>query len=241
MIVLFTDFGWNGPYVGQVKARILERTVRLPIIDLLHDAPCYDVRRASYLLASYASAFPQGTLFVAVVDPGVGSTSREPVLVEADGKRFLGPGNGLFDQLITQSQHYQQWRLVWRPSQLSATFHGRDLFAPVAAMLAEGTPITTVAEPMTWQSQGWPEDLNEVIYIDPYGNAVSGMRACQYPQAMKLAIDDVVLERHHTFADVPAGAPFFYENANGLLEIAINQGRAASQLHLTIGSRITLL
>lgn len=240
MIVLFTDFGWNGPYVGQLKARILQHGAHTPIIDLLHDVPAFDVRHASYLLASYATAFPVGSIFVAVVDPGVGSDTREPVFVEADGRIYLGPGNGLFDQVIAQSRHYQQWRIVWHPPQLSASFHGRDLFAPLAAMLATGSSALALGQPMAWQAQGWPADLAEVIYIDPYGNAITGMRARQFPHATWMAIDDLVIGRQRIFADVPPGVPMFYENANGLLEIAINQGRADRQLHLAVGTQVML-
>ena len=240
MIVLFTDFGWSGPYVGQVKARILERAPVVPIVDLLHDAPPYDIRRASYLLASYAAAFPPGTHFLAVVDPGVGSNLREPVIVEADGRLFIGPGNGLFDQITAQSHHHHQWKIVWRPSNLSATFHGRDLFAPVAAMLANGVAPGALGVPMEWRTQRWPLDLAEVIYIDPYGNGVTGLRAQQYPKLRKLTIGSVSLNRHRTFADVTPGAPFFYENANGMLEIAVNQARADMQLQLHIGTPVEL-
>lgn len=240
MIVLFTDFGWNGPYVGQMKARILEHALAVPLIDLLHDAPQYDFRRASYLLASYASTFPPGSQFVAVVDPGVGSSLREPVIVEADGRIFIGPGNGLFDQVIQQACHHLQWKIIWRPPQLSASFHGRDLFAPVAAMLSNGITPDALGESMAWNSQGWPLDLAEVIYIDPFGNAVTGLRAHQFSQLKILTINEVALERHRTFADVAPGIPFFYENANGMLEIAVNQGRADTQLCLHIGSPIEL-
>lgn len=240
MIVLFTDFGWSGPYVGQVKARILETAPGVPIVDLLHDMASYDIRRASYLLASYADVFPPNTLFVAVVDPGVGSRAREPVIVETDNRIYVGPGNGLFDQIITRSKYFRQWKIVWRPPHLSATFHGRDLFAPVAAMLASGVTPEKIAEPMEWQSHGWPSDLTEVIYIDPYGNCVTGLRSRQFSQLSKLTISGNIVERQRTFADVKIGMPFFYENANGLLEIAVNQGRADTQLQLYIGSPIIL-
>lgn len=240
MLVLFTDFGWSGPYAGQMKARLLEGAPGLPVVDLLHDVAPYDVHRASYLLASYAGAFPAGTHFIAVIDPGVGTRAREPVIVEADGRFFIGPGNGLFDQLIAQSHHARQWRILWRPSHLSATFHGRDLFAPVAAMLATGVAPDALAEPMEWQAQGWPLDLAEVIYIDPYGNGVTGMRAWQFAHLSKLTINGVSLDRRRTFADVAPGTPFFYENANGMLEIAVNQGRADTLLQMRIGTPIQL-
>lgn len=238
MIVLFTDFGWYGPYVGQMKGRILERAPVVPLVDLLHDAAPYDIRHASYLLASYAATFPPGTHFLAVIDPGVGSSRREPVIVEADGRLFVGPGNGLFDQIIAQSSQYRLWRIIWTPSSLSATFHGRDLFAPVTAMLATGIAPEMVGEPLAWHAQGWPPDLAEVIYIDPYGNGVTGLRAQQFAQLTQLIVNGVALDRHRTFADVVVGTPFFYENANGMLEIAVNQGRAEALLQLQIGTSV---
>ena len=240
MIVLFTDFGWSGPYVGQMKAHILQSAPAVPVIDLLHDVAAYDFRRASYLLASYAGAFPPGTHFLAVVDPGVGTSSREPVIVEADGRLFIGPGNGLFDQIIVQSHHYQQWKIVWRPLHLSPTFHGRDLFAPVVARLANGVAPEALGEPMEWRTQGWLLDLAEVIYIDSYGNGVTGLRAKQFAHVSKLTIGSVTLDRHRTFADVAPGTPFFYENASGMLEIAVNQGRADTLLQLRIGTPLEL-
>lgn len=240
MIVLFTDFGWNGPYVGQMKARILMTAPNIPIVDLLHDVPPFDVYRASYLLASYAAAFPAASYFVAVVDPGVGSALREPVILEADGRVYVGPGNGLFDQVIAQAQQHRLWRISWQPSQLSASFHGRDIFAPVAAMLATGNAPEQIAEPLEWMMQGWPKELSEVIYLDPYGNAITGLQARHHQHVDTLLLNSMVISRHLTFADVAAGAPFFYENANGLLEIAVNQGRADRQLNLCIGTRVVL-
>lgn len=238
MIVLFTDFGWHGPYVGQMKARILEQAPHTPLVDLLHDLAPYDIRRAAYLLASYADAFPRGTVFLAVVDPGVGSLARLPVIVAADERLYVGPGNGLFEQVMRNAGQSRQWRITWRPSSLSSTFHGRDLFAPVAAQLAAGSAPEQLGEPLAWQSLGWPQDLPEVIYIDPYGNAVTGLCARHFAALHRLTIDGVILERRRTFADVPVGTPFFYENANGMLEIAVNQGRADKQLRLHIGSTI---
>lgn len=239
MIVLFTDFGWSGPYVGQMKGRILERAPTIPLVDLLHDVAPYDFRHASYLLASYADAFPAGAVFLAVVDPGVGSRAREPVIVATDSHLYVGPGNGLFDQVIANADHHRQWKITWQPPCLSASFHGRDLFAPVAAQLATGVAPAALGEAMAWQSQGWPRDLAEVIYIDPYGNAVTGLRARQFPHR-RVTVNGVALQRCRTFADVPVGTPFCYENANGLLEIAVNQGRADTQLQLRIGSPVSL-
>ncbi|MHA1114521.1 MAG: SAM-dependent chlorinase/fluorinase, partial [Alphaproteobacteria bacterium] len=141
MIALFTDFGAAGPYTGQVKAVLAQDAPGVPVIDLIADAPACDPRAGAYLLAALAPEFPPGTVFLCVVDPGVGGP-RAPLIVEADGRRFVGPDNGLFE--IVTARHR---RIDWRPARLSTSFHGRDLFAPVAARLAraEFPPATPVA------------------------------------------------------------------------------------------------
>jgi S-adenosylmethionine hydrolase len=137
MIVLFTDFGLEGPYTGQMKA-VLHRTAPgIAIIDLFADASAGNPRASAYLLAAYAAWFPAGTVFVCVVDPGVGS-ERPAVMVEADGRWYVGPGNGLFEILQRRAERTRCWEIDWKPERISASFHGRDLFAPVAAMLARG-------------------------------------------------------------------------------------------------------
>ena len=110
----------------------------MDIIDLFADAPAYDPQASAYLLAAYIGEFAPGTVFLCVVDPGVGS-DRAPCVVHADGKWFVGPDNGLFELVVRRARDQVRcWRIDWVPSRLSATFHGRDLFAPVAAQLARG-------------------------------------------------------------------------------------------------------
>ncbi|MBX6322432.1 MAG: SAM-dependent chlorinase/fluorinase, partial [Rhodospirillaceae bacterium] len=137
MIVLFTDFGLHGPYTGQVKAVLHGMAPGMPQIDLFADAPAGDPRASAYLLAAYATWFPAGTVFLCVVDPGVGGP-RPAVIVEADGRWYVGPGNGLFEMVVRRAAIARRWDIAWRPERLSRSFHGRDLFAPVAAMLARG-------------------------------------------------------------------------------------------------------
>ncbi|MDH3597421.1 MAG: SAM-dependent chlorinase/fluorinase, partial [Rhodospirillales bacterium] len=137
MIVLFTDFGLDGPYVGQMKAVLHAEAPGVPLIDLMADAPAFDARAAAYLLAAYAPAFPAGCVFLAVVDPGVGGP-RLPLAVEADARWFVGPDNGLLAPTARRAEAARTWQVTWRPDRLSASFHGRDLFAPVAARLALG-------------------------------------------------------------------------------------------------------
>ena len=137
MIALFTDFGLEGPYTGQVKAVLHRMAPGVQVIDLFADAPMGDPKASAYLLAAYAPWFPEGTVFLCVVDPGVGG-ERPAVVVEADGRVFVGPGGGLFELVRRRADTTRTVEIVWRPEPLSASFHGRDLFAPVAAMIARG-------------------------------------------------------------------------------------------------------
>ena len=132
MIVLFTDFGLHGPYTGQVKAVLHRMAPGVPAIDLFADAPVGSPKPSAYLLGVYAAWFPVGTVFLCIVDPGVGGT-RPAIVLEADGRWYVGPGNGLFELIQRRATRTRSWDIDWRPERLSASFHGRDLFAPVAA------------------------------------------------------------------------------------------------------------
>ena len=139
MIVLCTDFGPAGPYVGQVKAVLAREAPGVPVIDLFADLPPFRPQLAAYLLAAYGETFVAGDVILAVVDPGVGS-ARAALALEADGRWYVGPDNGLFEIVLRRAGAAQCWTIDWRPPAMSATFHGRDLFAPVAARLARGEP-----------------------------------------------------------------------------------------------------
>ncbi|CAO3415014.1 SAM hydrolase/SAM-dependent halogenase family protein [Azospirillum doebereinerae] len=240
MIVLFTDFGLSGPYTGQVKAVLAQQAPGVPVIDLFADAPAFDPQLSAYLLAAYAPAFPVGSVFVCVVDPGVG-TDRRPLVVEADGRLFVGPDNGLFEIVRRRTAAARAWTIEWQPDRLSASFHGRDLFAPVAARLATGQavarkdiPASAIARP------DWPDDLARIVYVDVYGNAMTGLRASHLPPDAVLSVADQRLERGRTFADAGPGGALWYENSNGLAEIAVNRGRADTRLGLRVGSAVTV-
>jgi len=238
MIVLFTDFGLLGPYTGQVKAVLARDAPGVPVIDLFADAPVQNPRAAAYLLAAHATWFPAGTVILAVIDPGVGGT-RAAVAVLADGRWYVGPDNGLFEPVLRRAALAQVWEITGRPQNLSASFHGRDLFAPAAALIARGErpdwrerPVSRVRRP------DWPDDLAEIVYIDHYGNAVTGLRAAALPLDARLAAGGRTIAHARTFSDVPPGTAFWYENSNGLVEIAVNLGRAEAALGLALGSAI---
>ena len=236
MLVLFTDFGSSGPYVGQMKAVLSHEAPGVPVIDLLHEAPAFNARSSAYLLAALAGAIPAGAVFVCVVDPGVGS-ERRALALQAEGCWYVGPDNGLLEIAGRRVRDARWFEITWRPEKLSATFHGRDLFAPVAARLAKGEVPRTVCAP---PDHGLPDDLAEVIYVDPYGNAATGLRAGIVPGDCVLRANGRCFSPVRTFSEAPAGAAIWYPNSNGLAELAINQGSAAGSCALTVGSPVAV-
>jgi S-adenosyl-L-methionine hydrolase (adenosine-forming) len=241
MIVLFTDFGLEGPYTGQVKAVLYRTAPGVPVVELFADAPAGRPKPAAYLLAAYGIWFPPGTVILAVIDPGVGGP-RPPVIAESDGRWYVGPDNGLFELVMRRAERARSWEILWRPETLSASFHGRDLFAPVAGRLARGErPTQEPRAPEIGRHADWPDDLPEIVYVDRYGNAMTGLRANLLQNGARLAVSGRVLRHARTFSDVPPGEAFWYENSNGLVEIAVNSGRAAETLQLAIGSPVAVL
>ncbi len=243
MIVLFTDFGSDGPYVGQMKAVLAQQASETPVIDLLHTAPRFNVRASAHLLAAYISAFPADSVLLGVVDPGVGDVRRKAVAINIMGRWYVGPENGLFDVLAARAMVGQEdvtcREITWRPENLSNSFHGRDLFAPMAARLACGEipPGVQIDWPV---SVAVANDLSEVIFIDHYGNVITGVRASNIASTACLKVDERIIMRANTFCEVAVGQAFCYENANGLMEIAVNQGNAARGLGLAMGSRVAI-
>jgi len=237
VIALFTDFGCEGPYTGQVEAVLHQHSPGTPVVRLLADAPGFNARASAYLLAACTSVFPPDTVFLCVIDPGVGS-DRRPLIMSADGCWFVGPDNGLLEITRRQARQAEVREVLWRPARLSASFHGRDLFAPVAAMLANGDMPHSRLPAADTRFADWPDDLAEIIYIDHYGNAVTGTRACMLGERVMIEVAGCRLRRARTFNDVEQGAGFWYENANGLVEIAVNCGNAAAMFDLAVGTRI---
>ncbi len=238
MIVLVTDFGEVGPYAGQLKAVLSREAPGVEVVDLLHDAPRFQSRPSAYLLAALIDVFPTEAVFLCVVDPGVGG-DRAAIVAEADGRRFVGPDNGLFEIVLRRANLTTAWNITWRPESMSASFHARDLFAPVAARLARGEPVPgeQIAVDQI-RRPDWPDELAEIVYIDHFGNAMTGMHARSLPTDAKLEAGRRTVGRARTFSDMPPGQPFWYENSNGLAEIAVNQGRADAALGLSIGNPV---
>lgn len=242
MIVLFTDFGPDDIYVAQMKAVLLrDAPYGTPMLDLLHSVPSFAIRAGAHLLAALAPRFAPGSVFLAVVDPGVGG-ARDAVVVEADGRRFVGPDNGLLSVVHARAQHKRVRRIVWRPAESSATFHGRDLFAPVAARLAGGSlPAGMLADVADLAVAFGAGDLAEVIHIDHYGNALTGLRAAAQPHSTRIEAGGATLAWARTFSEAAPGVPFWYENSIGLVELALDCGSAAASLGLRVGDPVKTL
>ena len=264
MIVLFTDLGLVDPYVGQLHAVFAREAPSVPVIDLFHSVPPFNIRAGAYLLPAYTRDFPANTVFVCVVDPGVGG-ERHPVMLRADKRWYVGPDNGLFEIVKRRASEYQCHLICWRPAQMSASFHGRDLFAPVAAMLSRAEmpdaeavshfperrssesllargelPEAETMELTAPAGAPWLDDLAEIIYIDHYGNAITGIRAQSVSKNREIQAGGEVLEYARVFSEVPPGRAFWYENSNGLVEIAINGASAAARIGLKPGDPVKL-
>jgi S-adenosylmethionine hydrolase len=240
MIAIFTDFGVSGPYLGQMRAAVHTCAPGVDVVDLFPDLPVYNVRASAFLLPAYVQFLPAGTVCLCVVDPGVG-TDRKALALQVDDRWFVGPDNGLFSMLIRRARKVEAYEIHWRPEHLSDSFHGRDLFAPIAAKL-EKCDVTGLEQIETSEltMPHWPDDLPEVVYTDHYGNLVTGLRAGAISKTDVLEIQGQRCCYCRTFAEAGAGLLFWYENSNGLVEIALNQGDAAAASGMRIGSLIRI-
>lgn len=205
----------------------------MAVIDALHDAPDFSIEASAHLLAALAPEYPEGAVFVAVVDPGVGG-KRDAVVVAAGGRRFVGPDNGLFSIVWQRARRRRCWRIVWRPRRLTSSFHGRDLFAPVAAALATGIPRNWLKAKRAPDVMLADRELARIIYIDHYGNACTGLT--RFDKSWRLRAGGRILRYARTFED--ADGPFWYENSMRLVEIAAPRASAAKLLRLKLGSAV---
>jgi S-adenosylmethionine hydrolase len=237
MLILVTDFGLEGPYIGQVQAVLQQQAPGIPLINLFSDLTPFAIQDAAYLLPAYAAGFPAGSVFLCVVDPGVGGR-RPGVVVQADERWYVGPDEGLFALVTRRAHAIQSWRLP-EVAGAAPSFHGRDVFAPAAAYLARNRRIITGWEPCPVAARAdWPNELPRVVYIDRFGNAITGVRAATVPPAACLSIAGRTLTQAPTFSAVAAGEPFWYANSSGLVEIAVNRGRADTLLGIEVGTVI---
>jgi S-adenosylmethionine hydrolase len=256
VITLLTDFGLQDIYVGAMKGAIATINSSLKIIDLTHQIPHQNILAGRFCLMNAYSYFPQGTVHLAIVDPGVGSQRRGIAIQFRDGY-LVGPDNGLFSGILELSPALAAVHLTysqyWRTSHPSSTFHGRDIFAPVAAHLASGLPLKDLGElinPAHLVRLSPPsfEKTSTMIrgyiqYIDGFGNLITNI-----PSAVMNALSDwqliikgAVIPSGQTYSDVSLGEAVALLGSHGWLEIAVRDGNAQTQLHLDWGEPIQLL
>jgi S-adenosylmethionine hydrolase len=260
-ICLFTDYGWDDPYVAQLKGAILTIDPNARLVDLTHSVEPFNIAEGAYLLDQSAEEFPAGTIFVAVVDPQVG-TARDPVLVETTKEKYyVGPDNGLFSQIIESEGLLHAWRLdkpeFFRQGDPSHTFHGRDIFGPVAAHLAAGTaPESMGTEVKALEVTAAPEPTfnggmiaAQVLHIDRYGNIILNLKAGSDLAARFKEGTLVRLTVGHegfsaplvkTYGDVEKGRLLLVFGSSDHLEVSVNQGSAARQIHVEPGTTVFL-
>ncbi len=239
-IQLFTDFGAADLYIGQVRLALTTAAPGVPVIDLLNDAPAFGTEASAHLLAALLPRTPPGGVTLAVVDPGVGG-ARDAVAMVADERWLIGPDNGLLSVVAARARACVYWRITWRPEGGSPSFHGRDLFAPIAGAIARGAfPADRLAAVEGLSVRLPSGDLAQVIYIDHYGNVMTGLRAGAIPAAARICAGGRELSRARVFSDVAPGTLFWYENSTGLIELAANQGSAAGLLGLRAGDPVTI-
>jgi len=237
MIVTFTDFSVTGPYIGQMKARLLEGAPDAHIVDLMVDAPAFNVKASAHLLAGLVPNLPKEAVFLCVVDPGVGS-ERKAICVNCDGRWYVGPDNGLFQKVIEQSHDALAYEILWRPKKISDSFHGRDLFAPVAAMLATNQKFKRKEIALAHLRRLEKKEQAEIIYIDNYGNCWSNLRKKQITKKHVFKLNNQKIKYAPVFSGTEKGDTFWYYNSSGFVEFAVNLGNAKKALKLKVGSKV---
>lgn len=240
MILLFTDYSVSDPYCGLMKAAIWKTVPGIAIVDVLHHAPDFNILASAHLLAAMSSGFPVGSVCLAVIDPGVGS-ERPAVVMLADEKWYIGPDNGLLSVIAERATKVELWQIEWRPESLSVSFHGRDVFAPIAAWIDKGAfPHAKLSDIARLQFGLNCGDLYEVIYIDHYGNLLTGMRAAQVPRRTRFLLGSCLIDFAQVFSEAAPGRPFWYENSLGLVEFALNGASAAQFLGARVGDQFEM-
>ncbi len=243
IITLLTDFGPADGYVGEMKGVLFSLAPGATLVDVSHDVPPGDVVAASYVLGRVWRAFPPGTVHLAVVDPGVG-TSRRALAVEAAGHGFVAPDNGLLSDVFAAAEA----RVVSLPipAAASRTFHGRDVFAPAAARLASGAPLRELGEavsnlvhlpPRKLLREG-AELVGQIIHVDRFGTLITNLPGADVAPGTAVQLANRALVLRSTFADVQSGEAVAFVGSGGTVEIAVRGGRADVVLGLSRGVEV---
>jgi S-adenosyl-L-methionine hydrolase (adenosine-forming) len=261
LLTLTTDFGLTDPYVAAMKGVILSIAPGVRMVDVTHGVGAQDVMGAAFVLRGAVPFFPEGTVHLAVVDPGVGS-ERRPIAARIGGQVFVGPDNGLFSLLLGAEPEAEPEAVVvldrpafWRTAEPSRTFHGRDIFAPVAAHLAAGRALDEVgSRAERLKRLHWVRPLADeqglrgwVVHLDHFGNAVTNipgalLAAHRDGRGVKCYVGSTILEGvHHAYSDVAEGEPLALVGSSGHLEVSVNGGDAARLLSIQKGSPVNIV
>lgn len=271
-IGLLTDFGTADTYVGVMKGVIAAVSPSARVIDVTHAVPPGDIRGGAFQLWKAVRYFPEDSIFVIVVDPGVG-TGRRPIVVSWQGRKLVAPDNGVLTYLLAASPPQASHELRsprYRLEQVSSTFHGRDIFAPAGAHLAEGVPLEDFGPAIdalerirlpTLRQDGAILE-GEIVHIDGFGNLITSIGRFQVQdgearvdpwlphvepasfslEGLRVVLEDgTELRLHGTFGDVPEGDLVAYIGSEGLLEVAVNRGRADDHLGAERGDSIRMI
>lgn len=261
IVALLTDFGSQDHYVGAVKGAVLSACPTATLVDVVHDLPPHDVATAAYALAAVYRCFPAGTVFLAVVDPSVGS-QRRALALEAGGYRFVGPDNGIFTEVLAEQPgarlHLISNAGLFRYA-VSVTFHARDIFGPVAGHLARGIAIEEVGPgakgPILLPAagsrrRGSREWEGSVIHVDRFGSLITNLARLDLDEALAatagdptelvVVVEGAVLPLVNSYAEVSEGGLCALVGGNGRLEVAVNRGSASQALGVGRGATVLL-
>ena len=249
IVALLTDFGTRDHYVASLLGTILSIARDVTIVDITHDIEPQNVDEAAYTLGCCYLDFPKGTIFLAVVDPGVGS-ERRPVALRTGGRYFVGPDNGLFGFLLGEPfEAFEIADPAYTSARRSATFHGRDVFAPAAAHLANGVEISSLGPQLTDlriltdhnPRADRDRTFGTVVHVDRFGNLITDLTVSDLAGGFVIRINGREVSNLRRFYDEEAGGePFAIIGSTGRVEISVNRGSAARVLDVRAGLRFEL-
>jgi S-adenosyl-L-methionine hydrolase (adenosine-forming) len=256
IITMTSDFGLKDPYVAEMKAVILRVTPRTTIIDITHEITKFDIREGAFTLFSATPYFPKKTIHIAIVDPGVGS-KRRAILIQTKQGFFVGPDNGLLI-LAAEKQGIEHIYLIsnskFMLSEVSNTFHGRDIFAPAAAHLKKGAKpsefgpeVTDPIKPNFLRVKRQNDSLfGEILHIDSFGNIITNIEEKEITQdetrtvSVELTNNFLKIRLGKNFSEVKPQEPIALIGSHGFLEVALNQASAAEKYHTKAGDKIVV-
>jgi len=242
VVTLLTDFGLSDSYVAEVKAVLVSAVPGVQVVDISHDIQSGNIQAAQYLLGRCWKGFPRGTVHLVIVDPGVG-TGRRAIAVESEGHRFVGPDTGVLTPVL-EGASVVELRV---PAEASATFHGRDVFAPAAAKLATGTPLAqlgsvvsdAVRRPFPAPRRESRGVVGTVIYVDRFGTLISNIPGSWASGAMVVRVKEITVgPLRRTFGDVNTAELVAFVGSGGTIEIAVRDSSAAARLGAVVGTEV---